>query len=153
MSTSAETHLRFVFDIVDGVKILWQTYTSEEFIRKCAEFLVDKPKHDVWQLKILRAMREVLSEARNRTGLEARLNDMIRFASTHPDRDALVTDLGRRALLGELRFVAGDTADAYPNFAAQLGRLYEGSLTHDDLWRQAWQRAASALNIDISEAP
>ena len=153
MSTSAESYLRFVFETADALTLKWRQYTADELVRVCLAHIPEKPQGEAWKRQILLAMRAVLSEARNRKGLEARLSAMNRYASTHPDRDALVTDLGRRALLGELRVVPTDTADAYPRFADQLGRIYEGNLTPDDLWRQAWQRTAAILNISLSETP
>ncbi len=151
MSTSAENCLRFVFGTVDSLAIKWRPFTGDQLVRECRGHLAEKPNCPTWQKRILQAMRDVLDEERNRIGLETRLAALIRNGALHPDRDALVTELGRRALLGQLRMSSGDTVNEYPNFAAQLERLYKGGVTHQDLWGQAWQRAAKDLNISTKE--
>jgi hypothetical protein len=146
MSTSDETNLRFVFATADALALKWRQYSVDELVSECLTHVADRQIGET-ERAILRAMRNVVCDAQSRKGLEQRLNTMNRYASTHPDRDALVTDLGRRALLGELRIVPGDTAEAYPLFSDQLDRIYEGNVTRDDLWRQAWQRTAARLNL------
>lgn len=158
MSTSAETNLRFVFATTDALTLKWRQYSADDLISECLAHVEArvtdgaKPTGET-ERAILRAMRDVLCDPQSRQGLEQRLNTMNCYASTHPDRDALVTDLGRRALLGELRIVSGETAEAYPPFSDQLDRIYEGKVTRDDLWRQAWRRTAMRLNLSTSGLP
>jgi hypothetical protein len=150
MSISDRECLEFVFSIVDGLKVDRKKVTLDNLVEGCCEYIDAKRVGcKEWQVSILNAMHMCLFDLKNRRALEERLNAIRTHADTHPEKGALIADLARRALTGELR--EDIEIVGIKDFSIQMERLYNGDLTSDGVWRQAWERVNRRLKVVNSE--
>ena len=152
MSTSAEASLRFAFETIEALRLTWRVRPVEDLLAEVLAFLDTRKPRSAHERDILASMRGALEDPANQAGLKSRLQVLTRQAPNHPAPDTLLTDLMRRALLGELRLVK-TVATAYPQFADQLDLLYGGTLTWDAVWREGWTRTDARLGTLPEDAP
>lgn len=150
MSISAKERLEFVFSVVDGLVLEWRRLTLKGLILDCCDYLDTKRFNaNQWQEEILNSMNDCLLDKQNQKGVAERLTSINLRAEMHPEKGALVTDLARRALTGELR--EGADCVGIKEFSVQMERVFTGDLDTEDVWSQEWQRVNARFNTRLME--
>lgn len=148
MSISDRERLEFVFKIVDDLKVDCKKVTLDNLVENCSQYINKQKDASTmkWEKDILDAMHKCLLDSRNKSIFKERLNAI---TDSHPEKNALIVDLARRALSGELRedVVIVEIKD----FSIQMERLYNGDLTVDGVWHQTWEQLNHRLHVVNSE--
>jgi len=137
--------LMFLFQLIENVKIPRGVLTVDQFKEQCSRCLKRRQARPSWQAVIVNTIADGLSSPQLRVELEGRFQAIQLHAGIHPDRDALLTNLAQRAMLGE--FAPSVSEFSLANFTQKMERIYTGNVSPAEVWSEEWGRFAERWKL------